>query len=139
MPLISIKFDPSRRELRQFAAIWFPVFAFIVGWFAWKATANLTVVAAICSLAVLLSVLGYFAPGLMRYVFVGFNLAAYPIGWLIGHVLLGVIYYLVVTPIGLALRVMGRDPIQRSLDRSCTTYWRPHSPDDDTARYFRQH
>jgi hypothetical protein len=139
MALISIKTDPSRRELRQFAAIWFPAFWLVVGWLSWKATANPMVVATIGSIVALVSIFGFFVPALMRPIFVGWMWAAYPIGWAVAHLLLAVIYYLVVTPIGLGLRALGRDPVQRKIDRSCNTYWRPFPADEGTARYFRQH
>ena len=62
----------------------------------------------------------------------------YPIGWIISHALLAIVYYLVITPIGLGMRLFGRDPLQRELHRSAKTYWTPRSTIKDTARYFQQ-
>ena len=138
MALISLQTEPSTRQLRQFAAIWFPAFWLIVGWLAWKATGSVGVAATIWSTAALVSIVGFLAPGLMRYVFVAWMCAAYPIGWIIAHVLLAVIYYCVLTPIGLILRATGRDPMQRSFDRGASTYWHPHRADEGVSRYFRQ-
>ena len=64
--------------------------------------------------------------------------AVYPIGWIISHALLAMIYYLAITPIGVVMRLCGRDPLQRALDRSAKTYWTPHNVSEDTERYFQQ-
>jgi hypothetical protein len=139
MALLSVNLRPSRRELRQFAALWFPAFWLIAGVLLWKSTGNLTVVAMVWSLAAFVSIIGFFVPRWMRFVWLAWMGAAFPIGWLVAHVMLATIYYGVVTPIGLILRMRGHDPIQRDIDRSRDTYWRPRSADDDVARYFRQY
>ena len=43
--------------------------------------------------------------------FLGWMYAAFPIGWTISHLLLLAVYYFVLTPVGLALRLTGRDPV----------------------------
>ena len=53
---------------------------------------------------------------------VGWTAAVFPIGWVMSYVLLGGVYFLVLTPIGLAMRICGRDPMQRKFDRQAKTY-----------------
>ncbi|MHC4975440.1 MAG: SxtJ family membrane protein [Planctomycetota bacterium] len=64
--------------------------------------------------------------------------AAGPIGWTVSTVLLALVYFLVITPIGLMLRLFGHDPMQRGFERGRGSYWaeRPQAP--ETRRYFRQ-
>ena len=57
--------------------------------------------------------------------YVGWMDASWPMGWVFSHVLLGVTYYLVITPIGLILRLLGKDPMRRRFDREAKTYWIP--------------
>jgi len=64
--------------------------------------------------------------------------ATYPIAWMVSHLILGVAYYLVATPIGLAMRLFGRDPLRREFDKSAQSYWIARRPNRDNARYFRQ-
>ena len=64
--------------------------------------------------------------------------AAFPIGWTVSHLLLGSIFYLVITPIGLLLRALGHDPMERKFDREAKTYWIEHER-AETARYFRMY
>jgi hypothetical protein len=42
-------------------------------------------------------------------------------------VLLGIVYFLTVGPIGIGMRLFGHDPLDRKLSRE-PSYWRPHEP-----------
>jgi hypothetical protein len=63
----------------------------------------------------------------------------YPIGWVVTHVVMALIFYLVVTPVGVIMRLTGRDPMEPGFDRTAKTYWKPRSTEHDPARYFRQY
>jgi hypothetical protein len=64
---------------------------------------------------------------------------AWPIGFVVSHVVLALVYYLVLTPIGLAMRVFGYDPMRREFDRSAESYWIARDTAEIKAeRYFRQ-
>ena len=78
------------------------------------------------------------APPLRRWVYVGWLCAAYPIGWTVLHLTLAITYYVVLTPIGLVLRLVRRDPLERFPDRTATSYWSVRRPVRDVRRYFRQ-
>jgi hypothetical protein len=80
----------------------------------------------------------FFVPAVARWLWIVWMCAAFPIGWTVSHVLMGVIYYLVVTPIGWLLRLAGRDSMGRTFDRAASTYWVPHRPPESTDSYFRQ-
>jgi hypothetical protein len=138
MALIDINWKPSTRELRQFAAIWFPAFFLLVGGLVWWKADSLPIAAAIWGIALVASVIGYLVPSFMRLIWVGWMAAAFPIGWTISHVILAAIYYLVFTPIGLLVRLLQGDPMRRKFDRSAKTYWIPHNPGGSTKRYFKQ-
>jgi hypothetical protein len=64
--------------------------------------------------------------------------AAEPIGFVLSTVLLGLTFYLVFTPIGLLMRIFGRDSMRLKLDRAATSYWVTHEAVTDPDRYFRQ-
>ncbi len=78
------------------------------------------------------------SPRICRKLYIGWISAAQPIGWTISHLVLAVVFYLVITPLGLAMRCLGRDPMQRKLDRQAATYWQPRKPVADVKRYYRQ-
>ena len=54
------------------------------------------------------------------------------------HLVLAVIYFLILTPIGLVVRWFRPDPLGLKLDRKRDTYWVQHDPGHDPKRYFRQ-
>jgi hypothetical protein len=64
--------------------------------------------------------------------------AALPIGWTISHGILGIVFFLVLTPIGLIMRAMGKDSMGKSFDPKAATYWIPHAKAESSKRYFQQ-
>jgi len=136
MSLIRINSQPSRRQLLVFAAAW-AVFVSAWGIVAWKRgnpslAGMLVVIASVVPLAGLV-----FAP-LLRWLYVGLSYATYPIGFVISHVVLAILYYLVFTPIGLIMRLLRYDPLTRRFDPKASSYWQERANPKPTASYFRQ-
>ncbi len=136
MAMMEINWNPSRKELRQFG---FLCLAFFGGLAALRYHRHgLTPgVEALAAAAATGGILGAVAPQLLKWIFVGWIVAVFPIGWTISHVLLGFIFFFVLAPIGALLRALGHDPMNRALDRNATTYWSTHEQ-AAVARYFRQ-
>jgi len=44
------------------------------------------------------------------------------LGWINTRIILGVLFYLIVTPVGMVLRWMGKDPMHRRFDPRAATY-----------------
>jgi hypothetical protein len=44
------------------------------------------------------------------------------LGWVNTRVILGLVYYLLVVPVGLVRRLLGNDPMRRQFDRDVATY-----------------
>jgi hypothetical protein len=138
MAVLELKYDATPRELRLFTLLWLPAAFAVFGLVTWYWSGSLRVPVVLWSAGAVLGVLGTLAPTFGRVVFILWMTLTYPIGWVMSHLILGVIYFLVLTPIGLLLRVSGRDALKLGFDRSATTYWteRPSS-DDDLESYFR--
>ena len=137
MAVIEISTIPSRRDLLWFGLL-LPVFFAIVGALVWRRSGSFTAGTAVWAVGGTLSALFAVWPTSRRRIYVGWMYAVYPIGWTVSHLLLGVVYFVVITPIGLALRMLRRDPLERSFDRTATTYWVRHNPADRIERYLRQ-
>jgi len=135
--MIEINRNPSTRELRQFAGVWFPLFCALVGLAVFRRSHAAGI--AVWSVAAALALIGLAAPAVIKPIFVGLMYATFPIGWVMTHVLLGLLYYGVITPVGLVMRLAGRDGLTRRLDRAAPTYWIPREPITDKDRYFRQY
>lgn len=122
---------PDSKELRQFglllAAVVTVLWLFIAGMAQWPWLAGI---------AALLVILALTAPA-----------ALYPLHYLLmkfGHVvskvlnplLLGLVYFVIITPIGLAMRLFKYDPMRRALDEEADSY-RESSDDTATHRFDR--
>ncbi|MEZ6319358.1 MAG: SxtJ family membrane protein [Phycisphaerales bacterium] len=64
--------------------------------------------------------------------------ASAPIGWTVSTVLLGVVYFVVITPMGVVMRVFGYDPMARGFDGGRASYWEERDAPGGARRYFRQ-
>lgn len=132
-----IRWRPDRRTLAQFAEAWMFFLGMVVAPLELH-RGRPTSAAISWGLAVLGRLIGMVRPGLLRWPYLALALLTWPIGWLVGNVLLALVYYLVVTPIGLALRLRGYDPLGRSFDRAAESYWEPYNPDRGLDRYLKQ-
>ena len=135
--MIAIQWNPERKQLRQFAAIWFPAFCALVGWIVGKKTGHWAGVELAWVVCGVVAVAGFFHPPLIRPIFVGLILATFPIGWVVSHFLLGAIFYLLVTPIGIILRITGHDPLQLKQPAG-SSLWKTPVGKTDPASYLRQ-
>ncbi len=138
MSVIQINTDPSRRQLNQFGFVWLG-FLTLFGAVACFKFDNQAIAAGLWIAALVVPVVGWLAPPFMRAVFVGMSYLAWPIGFVVSHVVLAAVYYLVLTPIGLVMRLVGYDPMRRRFDAEAPSYWAEREATADEAkRYFRQ-
>jgi hypothetical protein len=135
--MLPINRNPGVRELRSFARIWLPAFVALLGgvlyWRVDQPTAAILVwgVGAAVAVAVLAN------RTVARAVFVALLIVTYPIGLVISTVALAILFYVVFTPLGWGMRVMGRDPL-RLRARGARSDWQPVTQNDDPDRAFRQ-
>jgi uncharacterized membrane protein HdeD (DUF308 family) len=131
-----IQFSPSDRTLRQFAGLFLLVFGVLaVVEAVVRHRPQLAMVYGV--LAAIVGFLGLIAPRAVRYVYVAWSVVAFPIGWLVSTVVLGVLFYGLFTPIGLAFRASGRDLLARRRPL-VASYWRPKPAARTSREYFRQ-
>lgn len=139
--MLKLDLNPKPNVLSQFAffaVIGLPgiTFAVLRMCHAWSFTHPAFLAAA--AVAVLQLVL--FLAGIKvvtRWIFVGLMVLAFPIGFVLSQVLMAAIYYLVMTPIGLVFRLMGRDVMGRKLDPSKASYWHDRGPQRSPSSYFK--
>ena len=135
MSLIEINKNPRQRDLRWFGVVAAAFCGLVGALFAWKFDAPVAAKVT-WGIGLGIAVVYYAVPPLRRAIYVGWMYAFWPLGWVFSHVIMGVTYYLVITPIGLILRLLGKDPMQRRFDREARTYWTPH--EEVAGRWFRQ-
>ncbi|MBD3334771.1 MAG: hypothetical protein GF355_04590 [Candidatus Eisenbacteria bacterium] len=72
-------------------------------------------------------------------VYKGWMKGAHALGWVQTRLLLGIVFYLAITPIGLFMRLFGHDPLQKRR-RAGNSFWEPREPQPvDPARYRKQY
>jgi hypothetical protein len=135
--MIEIPWHPSTRSLRQFAGIWFPLFAALAGSLVGRWTGAWSAVQVAWVACAGVSMLGLLWPPGIRPVFLGLLLLTYPIGWVVSHVLLAAIFMLVFLPIGLVHRLRGRDALRLRPPPPGSSLWTTVEPVQDPAHYTR--
>lgn len=135
---MTINWSPSPREMRQWALIMAPalgLFGALFYFFDWGMFSGGEGFAKFLwsfgGFALLTGITGT-KLGLPAYwAWMGF---VFVVSWLITHVSLALVYFLVVTPLGLVGRIIGRDKLQLRAGHQ-TTYWHnlagssPHNPE----------
>ena len=147
MALIEINWRPDRKQLRGFGWISLVAFGAIGTWIFFKHSFLSIPIAPIAAertayvlwaSAGICALLGLTAPLALRPLFVGLTLVSLPIGFVVSHVIMFVVFYVVLTPVGLVFRLVGYDPLNRKLEPEARSYWVQRKLDQDTKRYFRQ-
>jgi hypothetical protein len=145
--MIKLNLNPDRVVLGQFAwvaAFAFPLMAgaFTKGearWYAvlaWNWSHPAVLAMAGLGVAQLLAFLMGFRP-LTWLLYVVMSVVAYPIGFVLSHVLMASIYFLMITPIALVFRVIGRDVLLRKLEPGRTSYWHQRATTRHASSYFK--
>ena len=137
--LFELDRNPPPRVLRLFGGVWLPLFLAIAGVVAQRRGADPLWPATLWVAAGVALVVALARPSSLRWLYVGLMVVTWPIGWVLSHLVLGLIYYAVITPAGLLLRVLGKDPLRKRGSPDVPSYWRPRRPPADVERYFRQY
>src|SRR3954465_2296751 len=107
MTFADIPRNPSAQTLRQFAGAWLVFFSLLA--FQQLRRGHHGFAVGFLVVAVLFGTAGLIKPAIVRWIFVGWLVLAFPIGWVVSQVMLILMFYLVLTPVALALRLTGRD------------------------------
>ena len=127
---------PNTKTLRQFAGLWLVVFGGLALWRLWHGqTGTWTTVLGVG--AVVVGVTGLLVPAVVRPIYSGWMIAAFPIGWTVSKITLGGVFYIVFTPVGLVFRLFGRDSLLLRR-RQPASYWMAKPPAKSGEEYFRQ-
>jgi hypothetical protein len=115
--------------LTSFALIMSAAFALIAA-YQWRRGAPQWVWVALLAIGASILIAAVAAPSLLRPVYRGWMRFGEALAWVNTRVLLTLIFFLVVTPIGLVMRLFGRSPIVTGREDSYWTDVEPHSYGD---------
>jgi hypothetical protein len=129
--------NPTDRMLRQFAGLWIVFVLALAGQQAFYYHRPRTAVV-IAVVAVTVGLIGLVWPRWIKPLFVTSLIVTYPIGWVVSHVILALLFYGVFTPIALFFRLRGRDVIGLKPHREAATYWSRKPRTTNKRDYLRQ-
>ncbi len=146
MPLADLDLRPDDRKLKQFGfttvlmtalLALLGVFRGSILWMDWSGFGSLPglAFALIGGYALVAAIL---RPGLIRPLYLSLAVLTFPIGIVLSLVVMVLLYYLLITPIALVFRVVGRDRLGLKTAPEAKTHWHRRGAENEVARYFRQ-
>jgi len=138
MSLLEIKWHPTGKELRSFgkialiASVVIPLLLHVI-----KGLGSRWALI-IFAVGLAIFIISLFSVKLTRIIYIGLTAATMPIGLVVSFVLLATFYFLLITPLGLFFRLIGRDPLRREFDLAAKSYWHLRRSPDSLESYFRQ-
>ena len=138
MKLVRINTHPSGRDLHVFGVAWL-VFGLAGLWLlVWK-DASTGVLGWWTAFGVGGPLAGWVCTAFMRRAYLVLAFVAYPVGFVVSHVILAIIFYLLITPTGLLLRLCRPGFFSKQADQAKETYWQTKGGRKDARRYFKQY
>ncbi|MCC9642764.1 SxtJ family membrane protein [Rhodopirellula sp. JC740] len=134
MPLIDLSAAPSPSMRRWFGAS----LGLLLLIFAWLSRSlGVWPSALLFGCAVVTTSVYYALPATQEKIIRGWQWLTFPIAFLIGHLLFGAIYFVVLTPLAMALRVVGHDAL-RLRERHRASTWQDRKQDVAAEQYLKQ-
>ena len=128
--------NPSPKVLQQFAMLSL-VFFGAAGGYRWFRGDQGSLPLILLGLGIALAILGFVSPRWLKPIFVGWMIMVFPIGWLISHVILALIFFGIFTPLGYILKLCGHDPLLLRKP-NVNSYWQVKEQQKDLTRYLKQ-
>ncbi len=138
MSLVEINWRPDHKELRNFGLIAVVASAVISLLLCMLKGLGIQWILIISGIGIIIFLFSIISDKVSRIIYVGLILVTVPVGWFVSFILLASFYFLLLAPIGLIFRFVGRDPLCRKFDSSAESYWLPRCPPDSNERYFHQ-
>jgi hypothetical protein len=128
----------GRRDLRRFGLLVGGVFALLAAWFFYRERAYWSWML-VPALPLLL--MGAVYPAALRFVYLAWMSLALVLGFVVSTILLTIFFYLVITPMGLLARAVGKDFLSLKLNSSQESYWIVRDPQEKRTAvdYERQY
>ncbi len=107
--------------MRKFGVL-FSVICALIGGYIWYDSGEISLWFSGASLIFLASGLFFYA--ILKPVYVLWMKFALVLAWINTRIILGIAFYLIITPMGLLLRLFGKDLLDQRIDRKAATYWK---------------
>ncbi len=129
------KLDQSPSALRKFGLMVGGVFLLMGGLLAWRQRAAGW---PLSSFGAVLVIGGVLAPRMLKWVHGLWMMLALVLGAVVSRILLTIVFYLVVTPVGLLQRLTGKRTIEFAFRENVSSYWQDRTERPVPADYEKQ-
>lgn len=126
----------SNRAEREFGLIVGGVFAMLSGWWLYRGKFS-SVAPFTMSLGAALILLGILLPRALVWPNKAWMALAEVLAFVSTRIILGLVFFGIVTPIGVVKRWFGWDPLQRRAARG-ESYWQPYAPRQRDPKHYEK-
>ena len=81
---------------------------------------------------------GLLWPQILKPLYVFWMLLAHMLSWVNTRIILGVIFYLIFTPIALVMRIAQRDGLQKKINKNASSYWTQRTAPENIKEHFER-
>ena len=126
----------SKKDLRKFGLTIGIIIILIAALLFWKQKPSFIY---FFPVGLFLVLAGIFTPPLLRPLNKGWMIFSVLLGWVMTRVILSVLYYIILTPIGIIAKISGKKFLELKIDKSKESYWEKREKAEfNTADYERQ-
>ena len=114
----------DKHGLRQFGLITGAIFGALFGvLFPWLGDAGFVLWPWI--IVAILWVLALIVPSALNPIYKGWMRVGHVVGWINTRILMALIFYFILLPVGIGLRIFGKDPMNRKIEKDRESYRTP--------------
>ena len=110
----------EKSDLRKFGITFGVILLIIAGFLFWKEKESFQL---LFTFGVTLFILGIAIPFILKPIYWVWMIFATILGWIMTRVILSLLFYIIVTPIGLIARFFGKQFLELQWDKSKESYW----------------
>lgn len=119
--------QPTRKQLQQFGLLVGSILIFIGLWQLYRGAFE-TGRIVLWSIGGVLVVSGLFIPMILTAAYKVWMKLAHGLAWINTRIIITLIFFLVITPIGFLLRLLKGDILREKFDRGAQSYWSDYEP-----------
>ena len=110
----------EKSDLRKFGITIGVILLIIAGFLFWKEKESYQI---FLTVGTILFVLGILVPAVLKPIYWIWMIFATILGWMMTRVILSLLFYIIITPIGLIPRFFGKQFLELKWDKSKESYW----------------
>jgi len=125
----------EKSDLRKFGITIGVILFIIAGFLFWKEKESFQI---LLTFGVTLCILGIVIPFILKPIYWVWMIFATILGWIMTRVILSLLFYIIVTPIGSISRLFGKQFLELKWNKIDTTYWNYRSKRLNRDSYEKQ-